>query len=332
MLENKKNKYHVETDVPKEVLEMKNMFKTHVHKEKLCIQCPTWAVRDPVKMDKNSDSPGWFLYDLKTEDGMKSIYVHNSFQRNFIADENRALRDIGAFPTSTGAFYYAHRENIRNNCNKNRANPEYEEGMLADDFVGDPDIEYFVHIDLATTHDSTGICMGHVNGSFIKDGKYYPKIFIDLIYVMDPKNYGGEIMIHNVRQFITELRDVRGFKITDVSFDTWQSKDSQQLLSTDGFKTHTLSVDKTPFPHQALKEAINLTSPEDNFWVIDYYYHEKAFYELENLVFKRNTVADHSPNNSKDAADGMAGCLFLGYLLNEEKMNNFIIFEEVDFF
>lgn len=325
-------KFVIENDVPDNIRESKSLFRAFEKGEQLCIQCPTWEAKDVQKMNSNSKNPGWFLYDLNIDGEERSIYVHSSYMKDFIADPHVALREIGAFPTASGSFFYAQRANIRKNINKNRIPPLDLKNQFVDSFIGDMDKEYVIHVDLGLKHDSTAICMAHADGKYERNGRFYPKVIIDLVYEMNPKDYGGEIYIHNVRKFICDLRDVYKFNIIHISFDSFQSADSQQLLSIEGFPTSTISVDRSPYPHQTLKEAINLTNFEEDMKILDYYYHEKLFYELENLIYGKNGVPNHSPSNSKDIADAVAGCIFSIYKLEEERLNNFIMFEIFDGF
>lgn len=330
----KKIEYIVEKNVPQEVLDKKTLFKTYEDARKLAILCPTWAAQDPDKMDSSVEAPnepGWFSYTLNQDGNPTTIYIHSCFKEKFMADEITALREVGAFPTTVGSFFYSQRFNIRNHANYDRVNPEIGGGRLSEDFKGDPEKNYYIHVDLGVKKDSTGIAMCHAEGSFHKDGKLFPKVVVDLIYGMNPKDYGGEIMIHNVRKFICSLRDKHKFNITDVSFDSWQSRDSEQILSMDGFRTHLISCDKTPYPHQALKEAINLTDPESDFWVIDYYPHEKLMEELEQLAYNRRGIPDHGSAGSKDIADALGGCTYLLYKVETEKLNSYVIFEELEY-
>jgi hypothetical protein len=318
--------------IPEGLLEAKELFESYTLDEKLAISCPTWEMKDIKKLNHNSKNPGWFRYKIMINGKEKEIFIHSSFSQNFEADPKIAIRDIIAIPSSGGTVYYINKENIRKNCNRKRVSPVLDFEKFNSDFRGKQDKEYFVHVDLATTHDSTGIAMCHEEGKYLKYGKYIPKLQFDLIYEMNPKDYQGEIQLHHIRKFLINLRDEYGFNITNISYDSWQSKDSMQLLNMEGFITSNISCDLSPAPHQSLKEAINLTHPEEDLWVIDYYHHERFFQELEQLIDNEKGIPDHPKNGSKDIADAVAGCVWLAYKTLESRLNNFFAFEEVDLF
>ena len=89
-----------------------------------------------------------------------------------------------------------------------------------------------------------------------------------------------------------------------VSFDTFQSTDSMQMLAVNGFVTGYQSVDTSTDAYDLTKQAIydgRMHAPA----------HHKAQKELTTLEFhaKKGKV-DHPPNGSKDVADAMAGVVF----------------------
>ena len=53
----------------------------------------------------------------------------------------------------------------------------------------------------------------------------------------------GEVDLAQVRELILAMRG-RGFPIAQVSYDGWQSADSQQILRRHGLRVETVSVDR----------------------------------------------------------------------------------------
>jgi hypothetical protein len=165
----------------------------------------------------------------------------------------------------------------------------------------------FVHIDLAVTGDSAGVVMGFVPG-FKKvkraedQEEVLPIIQMDFtLEVRPPKN--GEITFSNIRELIYQLRDC-GINIKWVSFDTYQSTDSIQIMRQKGFNSGTCSMDRTPVPYEFTKAAFydgRLRIPE----------HDKLFQELKGL--ERNVTTskiDHPSKGSKDISDSLAGVVY----------------------
>lgn len=173
--------------------------------------------------------------------------------------------------------------------------------------VTDPDEPRAIHIDLSQNKDSTGIACGYVK-NFVKQmrGDHpedLPLIKFDFVLeYMPPK--GGEIEIENVRQLIYKIREKLRLNIKYVSFDQFQSTDSQQIMQKEGFQTCLASVDKDTLAYDLIKSAFydgRIEAPA----------HIKAQREFAGLELdvKHNKV-DHPPNGSKDCSDAMAGVVF----------------------
>ena len=64
-----------------------------------------------------------------------------------------------------------------------------------------------------------------------------------------------EIQLRNIRKRIYRLREI-GYNIYLVSFDSWQSADSIQILKDSGIKAELLSIDRNPEAYYNLKAAI----------------------------------------------------------------------------
>ena len=165
----------------------------------------------------------------------------------------------------------------------------------------------FAHVDLGLTSDSAGVAVGWVE-RFIEvprsDNTFemMPVINFDLILeVKPPRN--GEIEFENIRKLFYKLRDV-GMKLKWISFDSFQSTDSMQILRQQGFVTGEHSVDRTPLSYDVTKSAFydgRLRLPK----------HDKALSEIVRL--ERNPQSgkiDHPPRFSKDCADAVAGVVY----------------------
>lgn len=173
--------------------------------------------------------------------------------------------------------------------------------------IRNPSIPRWVHIDLGVTSDCAGVACGYVPG-FAKikseddDGivvETLPNICYDfLLRVVPPVN--GEISFSKIRKLLYALMNA-GVNIQWVSFDSYESRDSIQILRTRGLGTGIISLDKDPIGYDYLKGAFydkRLFSPKDDF------------VQNEILSLEKNAKSgkvDHPPNGSKDVADAMAG-------------------------
>lgn len=170
-----------------------------------------------------------------------------------------------------------------------------------------PGLLRFAHCDLSKTEDSTGVAIGHIDRFewITRPGgerEILPIISYDvLLEVKPPKD--GEIEYAKIRGLLYKLRDL-GLAIKWVSFDSYNSFDSIQILRTKGFVTGQFSLDTSPAGYEVLKQAISdgrVLAPEQ----------DKCRYELVTL--ERDPVTgkiDHTEASSKDIADAMAGVAY----------------------
>jgi hypothetical protein len=168
----------------------------------------------------------------------------------------------------------------------------------------------WAHIDLAINGDHCGLAIGHVSGfkSMMELGigrnaeEMMPMIHIDgVLDIHAPRN--GEILFWKVRDVLTKLRGL-GLNIRWVSFDSYQSRDSMQLLRQQGFIVGEISVDVTNKPYDYAKSAFytgRIVLPA----------HPRCQKEFVSLERDTQTgKIDHPPNGSKDCSDGVAGVVY----------------------
>ena len=165
----------------------------------------------------------------------------------------------------------------------------------------------FAHVDLSLTGDSTGVCVGWVpEFKRVARGErgfeMLPCINIDLILEVRPPR-AGEIEFENIRVLFYKLREA-GINLKWVSFDTYQSRDSIQLLRSKGFVCDLQSIDVEAIPYEVTKTAFydqRISAPQ----------HERALMEMIRL--ERDPIngrIDHPPHGSKDCADAVAGVVY----------------------
>jgi hypothetical protein len=122
-----------------------------------------------------------------------------------------------------------------------------------------------------------------------------------ILEVKPPRN--GEIEFEDIRTLFYKLRD-QGMNLKWISFDTFQSVDSMQILRQKGFITGERSMDKTSLPYDVTKTAFydgRVKAPK----------HDKALSEIVRLERDpQSGKIDHPPHFSKDCADAVAGVVF----------------------
>ena len=171
-----------------------------------------------------------------------------------------------------------------------------------------PEMPRFVHCDLAISGDSAGLAVGTVSGfksvsSDPQQPAYMPEIWVDgVLEIRPPKNC--EILLGKIREVIIVLKKM-GLNIIWVTFDQFQSSDSQQILRQQGLITGHQSMDDIPNrPYDFSKTAIY----EDRVNIPI-----QSKLQREMLMLEKNTKSgriDHPPGGSKDLSDALAGIVF----------------------
>lgn len=240
-------------------------------------------------------------------------HIPMEFITEFREDITKALRDIAGKSTLAISPFMPDTERVLQNFGKRR-NLSVESVVdfvntrpsIRTKLITNPQYRRFAHLDLSLRNDSAGVVIGHVP-RFVdvnRDGskERLPVIEIDLsLEVCAPK--GGEIEFSRIRHLLYRLRDM-GLPIWWVTFDSYQSVDSMQVLKSEGFITGYQSMDITMIPYHFLKTALY-----DGRVVCSE--HQKLQYELLTLErnFKKNKI-DHTAHGSKDIADALAGVVY----------------------
>lgn len=243
-------------------------------------------------------------------------HIPIEFKEDFTKDITNALREIAGKSTLARHPFILDTEAIARAMNRNDS--IFSKDSV--DFVIDqlevypdnfykPEIPRYAHIDLGITGDSAGLTIGTITGfkkitrSTGERGELLPMYHIDgTLEVRPPK--GGEIQFWKIRDVLYALRDL-GLNIQWVSLDTFQAKDTQQILKQKGFFTGTLSMDTSSLPYEITKSALydgRVSMP----------YHAKLLKELASLEFDpAKGKIDHpqSLSASKDCSDSFAGTL-----------------------
>ena len=249
------------------------------------------------------------------------------YRREFESDIMNAIRDIAGLSTQAIRPFMVNREAVAACFGGYDSILSRDDVAWPDEIVHiktsgfyEPERKRWAHVDLSLNSDSTGIVVGCVTG-FTKMNRggsqsggpqsggsqsetieILPKIEIDFALEVRPPK-GGEISFEKIRSLFCVLKD-QGLNLKWITFDSYQSADSIQILRQKGFVTDTISMDKDNHSYDMLKTALydgRIAIPE----------HPKLKKELLTLEFdtKRGKV-DHPPHGSKDLADALAGVVF----------------------
>lgn len=164
----------------------------------------------------------------------------------------------------------------------------------------------YIHMDMSVSGDKTGICGTWIIGKKpTSEGNPGKDLFFQPAFstsIQAPK--GRQISFEKNRNFIRWLRD-QGFRIKEITSDTFQSVDLLQILSAEGFNTSVLSVDRV---ETVPGEQVGICRP--------YQYLKSAIYEGRIRLYKTNLLhtelVELEKNNNTGKVDhpdgGRRGC------------------------
>lgn len=246
------------------------------------------------------------------------IEVPELYRRQFEQNPEKALRDLAGIPPVTGNPFISLVDRIMECRDRwvemfGPESPVDATGRIAKWFQATEKLPRVGHLDIAYSGegDALGFAMGHIREMVEIDGELKPLIVIDFALRIKATP-GSEIFLSDVRQLIYSLRDDRGFNLTTITCDGFQSTDSMQQFQRKRFNVDYLSVDKQMLPYSDLREAIyerRINFPP-YFVKVDYNGMHKEVeiivQELSELV-DMGTKVDHPEQGSKDVADAIAG-------------------------
>jgi len=301
----------------------------------LCIGSPEWAGDKGMRLLEEAmevDDEGHFLHpsmlgiQMPTWDANLSLSFEYLWQAFNGAKNPRAFwRDFGARPPETLEAYYPDPERWDRQVDPERQDPYDERGALAEWFKPCCDSRRYVHIDLGATRDACGLGMAHkpVPGcpyyeapprKHPPEGEEPPpknprakKVVLDVCVQVAPpreRDEKAEISFERIRQYVYDWQD-RGFNVHggQVSFDGWQSLDSQQQLRAQGYAVKEFSLDRNTEGHDTLQELVNTDQ-------VSYYKHPVLIREAKQLSLVRGKKVDHPKGGSKDVVDAVAGACY----------------------
>ena len=190
------------------------------------------------------------------------------------------------------------------------------------EYMGKP---LFIHLDMSLSGDKTGIAGVWIIGKNPgKDLLFRPAFSTS---IKAPK--GRQVSFAKNRAFIRWLKE-QGFRIREITSDTFQSADLQQQMSAEGFTCSILSVDRV---EKGDGERVGICKP--------YHYLRNTIYEKRIILYNtellynelvqleinnNNGKIDHPDNGktgSKDQADALCGAVFTASKYAEEYAHDY---------
>lgn len=283
--------------------------------------------------------------DSAVKSGLTIIDVPVEHRQAFDQNLDKALQDIAGISTSvvTKAFSVERvlkciSDKYRNPFTSDIITVGLKDTLKLRDFFN-PDLipdhvkaaPIFIHLDASLTGDRSGLSGvalvgtrevttygSDVDEEYVSEELLYQQVFSAGIQA--PSD--SEISLEKTRQFIYYLKDEVGLNIKGFSADGFQSADTRQILTTKGYKTDYISLDRTPDGYDSLRSAIN-----DQRIVLlqgcDILVTELSELERDNMTRKY----DHTAYSTKDVSDSLAGAF-----LNATKYKDeFIFFNPRDY-
>lgn len=243
------------------------------------------------------------------------IDVPIEYKKDFERDIMGALRDIAGIST-IARFPYIPNPEVVKACQGKVLSCFSVEGTdfanvkcnILPERLTDHHKPRFAHVDLGLTGDSAGVSLGYCSGFKTVDRgnnqfERLPIITFDGVLEVFPPP-AGEILFHKIRTLFYILRDQLKLNIRWVTYDSFQSTDSLQLLRGKGFTVGHCSTDLTNHPYDFAKAAFGdarVLAPT----------HARALKEFGALEkdTKKGKI-DHPVGGSKDCSDSMACVIF----------------------
>lgn len=299
--------------------------------EDRCDACRAVAEQPGYEPSPRKSHPKMMGIHMPTWEANTALTFDALWEQHNGAGNPRAFwRDFGARPAEAKEGYYPNPERWSDQGDPDiwtnlGAKPEvagypYDKlGRLAAWFKPCCDGRRYVHIDLAVSRDSCGIAMSHkpVPGCpwfETVEGQPNPKakkVVNDIAVQVRPESPGPgqapEIDFDAVRDYVREW-EKRSFRIKagKLTWDGWQSVDSQQVMRKEGFTVGEFSLDRDLEGHDTLQELINTDQ-------LAYYAHPVLVREGKSLELKSGRKVDHPPKGSKDVVDAVAGSTYHAY-------------------
>lgn len=174
------------------------------------------------------------------------------------------------------------------------------------------DFPRFGHVDLAKNRCRAAFSFVHaydVKQEEVEGKKEGEKIVIDLplikldvlVYFQAPP--GGEISFEQIRGLLLEFIEQRGFYVSILTFDGYQSLQMMQNMESRGIPVELQSLDKTREAYETWQDVIY----EGRF--ISYYNKILVEEEIPFLIDYKGSRIEHRTGRGKDGSDAVAGAV-----------------------
>ena len=225
-----------------------------------------------------------------------------NYMQRFIDDPVMALKKYACMPPESESAFFTSREKIEHAFRA--SNGVGTDGRFYEDFLPDPTKRYYIHVDLARLHDRCAVAMAHVDHFEKRDiggnmTEPAPFVKVDALRYWTPTSE-KHVDFTDVREYILSLQQ-RGFNISLVTFDRWESADISKELRQYGLRVERLSVAKKHYTDMAMVVHEERLSGPANPILID---------ELLELKVMPNDKIDHPTRGSKDLSDATCGAIF----------------------
>lgn len=289
----------------------------------LCIRKPHWEARPSVYTGKMVD----FEYKSEIAGKSKIMRIPVELEQEAKRDVHVFLRQWASLPSRVMRPFVYDMDKVKQCFDKNLIDylpdkydketgkllplyPDEAFQLLPDNFVGDPNKEYFFFTDLAKGEICRiGICLLHkgepvniiVKREFKNAIVSMPTFIVDLISRFVARE-GDPIDFNEIRQFIIRLQTERGFNIKTIGTDSWESLDFRRTLSNKGFNTDKVALEGDPSVYQSFLDVLL----DGRLRVC---YRQNLEFEITKLEMKEGKV---TTLYRKDEVDSLCGCVTLG--------------------
>lgn len=240
------------------------------------------------------------------------------FKAQFIRNYEEALSRLACMPPDALDALFKDHEKIRQAFPIDRHSP-FRPDWSTNELLQPSDFDYYLHVDLAYSHDRAAVAMAHVEDwvkMSIGNNRWMnePVVKLDLVRWWTPTR-SQNVNIDEIQQFIIKLKQA-GFNLKLVTYDRWNSASHRQTLQRDfNIPTDLLSVAKEHYDD--LVVVINTGR------LIGYDI-PLARDEFKGLQIIKGNKVDHPSKGSKDVADAICGAVYNSVNHTPKNLDNII--------
>lgn len=281
------------------------------------------------------------------KDRVKKVYATNPTKAEMMYEIKDVDEDLNTFYDIPYVIDAAQDFN-----RKYSVNPFKDESVVIDNidgafnklhkwFLGKPDTLYVCHLDLAKGqvwkgNDAIGLSISHLEDMRVQLDHRLKKYLTDKMGISDVDDIEGElrqgmvvdlachvickpkdkeVRLSALRNFIIALKIKRHFDFHCITYDGWQSLESQQEFNKYGLDSKEISVDKTPNAYMTEKDLIMMGLMKiypNRIWVRE----KKELMDTGNKIDHpdisiKRLEDDNLQEGSKDLSDATAANAYI---------------------